>query len=136
MTRNQIMAIGAASVTEEKDSLAVCLDSMLAYTGVVRNSEYLLSRGKTVLEILEENMDGARILNLQGCSLDAMLYYINRDIPVLAILNDGSAFLLVGFNQYNLVYLDPEQGSLARMGLVDAAEWFRENGNTFLTYIP
>ena len=136
MIRNQIMAIGAASVTEEKSSLAVCLDSMLVYAGVVRNSEYLLSRGETVLEILEENMNGARILNLQGCSLDAMLYYINRDIPVLAILNDGSAFLLVGFNQYNLVYLDPEQGILARMGLQDAAEWFRENGNTFLTYIP
>ena len=136
MIRNQIMAIGTASVTEEKGSLAVCLDSMLAYTGVVRNSEYLLSRGKTVLEILEENMDGARILNLQGCSLDAVLHYVNRDIPVLAILNDGSAVLLVGFNQYNLVYLDPEQGSLARMGLTDAAEWFAENRNTFLTYIP
>ena len=37
------MAIEASPVTEDKNSLAVCLDTILAYEGIMRNSEYMLS---------------------------------------------------------------------------------------------
>ncbi len=135
VTRNQIMAIGKASVTEEKNSLAVCLDTMLAYEGVIRNSEYLLSQGENVYSILQDNLENAQVLDLQGCSLDAMLYYVNRDIPVLACLNDGNAVLIVGFNQYNVVIMNPLDGTLAKHGINDTAKWLETNGNSFITYI-
>ena len=45
VVRNQIMAIKEASVTETKDSLAVCLDTIFKFEGLVRNSEYLLGQG-------------------------------------------------------------------------------------------
>ncbi len=134
-TRNQIMAIEKASVTEEKNSLAVCLDTILAYEGVIRNSEYLLNQGETVYSILQDNLEGAHVLDLKGCSLDAVLYYVNRDIPVLASLNDGNAVLIVGFNQYNVVIMDPSDGTLAKHGINDTAKWLEANGNSFITYI-
>ena len=134
-TRNQIMAIEKASVTEEKNSLAVCLDTMLAYEGVIRNSEYLLNQGENVYSILQDNLEDAKILDLKGCSLDAVLYYVNRDIPVLASLNDGNAVLIVGFNQYNVVIMDPSDGTLAKHGINDTAKWLEANGNSFITYI-
>lgn len=134
-TRNQIMAIEKASVTEEKNSLAVCLDTMLAYEGVIRNSEYLLDQGENVYSILQDNLEDAKILDLKGCSLDAVLYYVNRDIPVLASLNDGNAVLIVGFNQYNVVIMDPSDGTLAKHGINDTAKWLEANGNSFITYI-
>jgi len=134
-TRNQIMAIEKASVTEEKNSLAVCLDTMLAYEGVIRNSEYLLNQGENVYSILQDNLEDAKILDLKGCSLDAMLYYVNRDIPVLASLNDGNAVLIVGFNQYNVVIMNPSDGTLAKHGINDTAKWLEANGNSFITYI-
>ena len=134
-TRNQIMAIEKASVTEEKTSLAVCLDTMLAYEGVIRNSEYLLNQGENVYSILQDNLEDAKILDLKGCSLDAVLYYVNRDIPVLASLNDGNAVLIVGFNQYNVVIMDPSDGTLAKHGINDTAKWLEANGNSFITYI-
>ncbi len=97
--RNQIMAITAQEVTEEKGSLAVCLDTMLSLEGIVRNSDDLLRRGKSAVQILEENLEGqAQVLDLGGCSLDAMLYFLNQDIPVLAVLQNGEAVLLTGFN--------------------------------------
>lgn len=43
--RNQIMAIQGEAASEERNSLAVCLDTILAYEGIVRNSEYMLRRG-------------------------------------------------------------------------------------------
>lgn len=134
VTRNQIMAIKEASVTEEKDSLAVCLDTIFRFEGLVRNSEYLLSRGQTVLEVLADNLEDAKILDMTGCSLDAMLYFVNRDIPVLALLKNGEAVLVTGFNEYNVVIMEPSTGTLYKKGMNDSTEWFAENGNCFITY--
>lgn len=135
VTRNQIMAIKEAAVTEEKNSLAVCLDTIFALEGLVRNSEYLLGQGENVMEILEDNLEDAQILDLTGCSLDALLYYVNRDLPVLALLENGEAVLVTGFNEYNVVIMEPSKGTLYKKGMNDSAEWFEQNGNSFITYI-
>ena len=132
--RNQIMAIEEAGVSEEKGALAVCLDTVLGYEGISKNTQYLLDRGETVLQVLEDNLIGATILDLTGCSLDAALYYVDRDIPVLALLENGSAVLLVGFNEFNVGILDPAKGTIDKMGLKDSAAWFEENGKQFITY--
>ena len=134
-TKNQIMKIESASVTEEKASLAVCLDTMLKFEGIMKNTEYLLSQGETILSILEGNLPDAHILDLSGCSLDSVLYYVNQDIPVLALLNDGNAVLIVGFNELNTVIMDPVTGTIYKKGMNDSKEWFEENGNRFITYI-
>ena len=133
--RNQIMAIEGVKETEEESSLAVCLGVMLKYEGIIRNTEYLLAQGQNAYSILEENLEDVQILNLEGCSLDSTLYYVNQDIPVLAILKDGSAVLVVGFNEYNVVLMNPQNGEVKKMGKNDAAEWFAQNGNCFITYI-
>lgn len=133
--KNQIMAIKEASVSEERGALAVCLDTMLAKEGITRNAQYLLDNGESVLRILEENMGNASVLDLTGCPLDAVLYYVNMDIPVLALLEDGSAVLLVGFNEFNTGMLNPMTGNIEKMGMNDSKEWFEENGNQFITYI-
>ncbi len=133
--KNQIMAIKGAAITEEKNSLAVCLDVMLQYEGIMRNTEYMLNRGDTIREILEDNLDNAGVLDLTGCSLDAILYYVNKDIPVLASFNDGNAVLIIGFNELNTVLMDPLTGGTPfKMGMNDSAGMFEENGNRFITY--
>ena len=133
--RNQIMAIQGESISEGRDSLAVCLDTILAYEGVVRNSQYMLRRGDSVLDILKESLEDARVLDLTGCTLDAVLYYVNRDIPVLAMMQDGTAVLIVGFNEKNTVVMNPEIGNVYKVGMNDSTEWFEQNGNHFITYI-
>lgn len=134
--KNQIMKITGEAADEERSSLAVCLDTMLAYEGVARNTAYMLQRGMTAVEILRSNLPEAQILELSGCSLNAVLYYVNRDIPVLATLNDGNAVLIVGFNELNTVLMDPLTGEVYKKGINDSTEWFEENGNSFITYVP
>ena len=134
-TRNQIMAIQADTVTEEKDSLAVALDTMLSYEGIMRNSAYMLQSGETIYSILESSLSECQVLDLTGCSLDAVLYYVNRDIPVLVMLQDGNAVLLIGFNEMNTVIMNPQTGTIYKMGMNDSKTWFKENGNRFITYI-
>ena len=134
--RNQIMAITAQKAAEGKGSLAVCLDTMLSLEGIVRNSDDLLRRGKSAMQVLEENLEEqAQVLDLGGCSLDAMLYFLNQDIPVLALLEDGEAVLLTGFNEFNIVVMEPSTGRLYKKGMNDTREWMEANGNPFITYI-
>lgn len=134
VTRNQIMAIKEASVTETKDSLAVCLDTILQFEGISRNTEFMLEQGQSAAEILDNNLKDYEILNLKGCPMDAMLYYVNQDIPVLAIQDSGEAVLIIGFNQQNVVLMDPKSGKIYKKGMNDSREMFEENGNCFVTY--
>ncbi len=133
--KNQIMRITGDMADEERSSLAVCLDTILAYEGVQRNTAYMLQRGTTAVEILRNNLPDAQILELSGCTLNAVLYYVNRDIPVLAMLGDGNAVLIIGFNELNTVLMDPLTGEVFKKGMNDSTEWFEENGNSFITYI-
>ncbi len=133
--RNQIMAITESEATETKSSLAVCLDTILKYEGISRNTQTRLNRGDTVFAILESDLQNYTVMDLSGCSLDAVLYYVNKDIPVLATLADGNAVLITGFNELNIVVMDPTAGTLEKRGMNDSTEWLRENGNQFIAYI-
>ncbi len=136
VTANQIMKISPQAMDEENSSLAVCLNTMLSVEGVTRNCQYLLEQGGTALSILEDQMPEAQILDLSGCSMDSILYYVNRDIPVLAIMKDRSAVLIIGFNELNTVIMDPATGTIYKKGMNDSTEWFNNNGNQFIAYIP
>lgn len=133
--KNQIMKIKGDTADEERGTLAVCLDTMLAYEGVPRNTEQMLQNGMTAIEILEDNLPEAQVLELSGCTLQSVLYYVNRDIPVLAALADGNAVLIVGFNELNTVLMDPQTGEVFKKGINDSTAWFEENGNSFVTYV-
>ncbi|MBQ0027676.1 MAG: hypothetical protein KBS96_03630 [Lachnospiraceae bacterium] len=134
VSRNQIMAIGEASTTETKNSLTVCLDTMLRLQGISRNTEYMLDKGDSVYDVLSKNLNNVYVLNLTGCSMDMMLYYVNLDIPVLAIRNDGSTLLIIGFNEQNIVVMDPNEGTIYKIGMNDSREMFEMSGNKFMTY--
>ena len=133
--RNQIMAITEDEMSETRSSLAVCLDTILRFEGISRNTQRLLSGGESVFSILGTDLQEYEILDLTGCRLDAVLYYVNQDIPVLALLNDGNAVLIVGFNELNIVVMDPMTGTLYKKGMNDSTEWLNENGNQFITYV-
>ncbi|MBQ7775394.1 MAG: hypothetical protein IJ379_05680 [Lachnospiraceae bacterium] len=134
LIKNQIMAIKEQKVTDTKDSLAVCLDTILKFEGVTLNSETLLAEGKSAMNILQENLPDVRVVDLSGCNLDTILFFVNQDIPVLASLEDGEAVLVTGFNQYNVVIMEPSTGKLYKKGMNDSTKWFEENGNRFITY--
>ncbi|HKM03293.1 MAG TPA: hypothetical protein VJZ04_01650 [Lachnospiraceae bacterium] len=132
---NQIMAISGEMVTEDKNSIAICLNTILKLEGIMRNTENLLNEGEDVLTILEENLVDSKILDLSGCTLDSVLYYVNKDIPVLAILNDGNGVLIIGFNETQIVLMDPLKGTLYKKGITEAEQLFSDNGKVYISYV-
>ena len=133
--RAQIAVITGTEVPQFGNSLAVCLDTILQYEGITQSTQYLLSRGYTPISILDENIQNIQVLDLTGCNLDSILYYVNKSIPVLKLLDDGNALLITGFNEQNIIVMDPQAGEVYRIGRSDAGTLFEENGNRFITYI-
>ncbi len=133
---NQIMAIEADKASDSKSSAAVCIESILSFEGITRNAEVMLREGQSVVEILSDHLpEGCQVLELSGCSLSSALYYVSEEYPVMAVMKDGSAVLIVGYNSQNTVILDPAKGTIAKKGMNDSKQWFEENGNVFITYI-
>ena len=134
VVRNQIMSIKETDISDDVSPIADCLNTMLRQRGIARNTEYMLMRGDTPIEILEKNLPGVHVLNMSGGSPESFYYYLNKDIPILTITGDGRAILLIGYNEQNLVWYDPSQKSIYKQGRNDSAEDFEKSGNIFLTY--
>jgi hypothetical protein len=115
--------------------VAVCLDLILQFNGTNRDVEGMLDSGAGAMNILQSSLAEAKVLDLDKCPLSAMLYYVNQDIPVMALLNNGDAMLILGFNELNTVLLDPKTGQVYKYGMNDSEELFENNGNHFITYI-
>ena len=135
--KNQIMSITEQLAEGDLSPLGVCLDSMLKKEGVIRNSDYLLSEGQSVMDILRENLEGYEILDLKDCEIDMMLYYVSREIPILVMTEGQGAYLIVGYNDSEsaVVILDPASGEIRKMAYEDAADLFDAYGNNYVSYI-
>lgn len=117
----------------EFSSYAECLDVMLKCDGIYKDT-YSLLKQKSIINVLNENLD-ANVLELSGCNLSAVLYYVSKGYPVMAIKERGRAVLIVGYDAKNTIVYDPEFGGISKIGMNDSAKLFEENGNRFVTYI-
>ncbi len=131
---NQIMEITAADVGEGETPLSVCMDEMMRYEGIIRNSEVLLAGGDSIEYILSDNMENVKVLDLSGCDIDQLYFYLDNDIPVLAILQSDTAVLITGHNEKELVLMDPASGELVKKDITSMEELFERSGNQFITY--
>ena len=134
VTKNQILAIELEEETAERDSKTICLDIMLRQIGSPADTAAALAEGKTCQEILMSTQNEYVFMDITGCSLEGMLYYTNQDIPIMVLYEDGSAILIVGFNQFNIVVMDPVNKKLGYMSRSDAKEMLEETENQVFTY--
>ena len=76
------------------------------------------------------------VLNLTDCGIPALLYYLNQDLPILVRMKDGHAVLLTGFNDTEVVVMDPLQAEpLFKITKKEAEKMYEEKGATCLSYI-
>ena len=126
--KNQIMAIRE---TESADSVRECLKTVLSFEG---GRLAVLDTAIVPSQALKDGLPEARVLDLTGCPLSGMEFFLNQDIPVMAFVG-GEAVLLTGFNETEYVVMDPLAGTLEKHKKTELAQLFGAYGNRFLTYI-
>ncbi len=74
------------------------------------------------------------VLNLSGCPMEIVYYYLNQDIPVLVQTGEESAILLTGYNSGEFVFMEPDQGTLHKVSKDTAENLFKSRKNHFITF--
>jgi len=136
--KNQLMSltdqIEAMTSVSTSESMESALELMLMDAGYSNDVSKLLDEGNTPYEILEKSLTQREVLDLTGCTLNSMFYYINDEIPVIGALNDGRHLLILGFNESQVVLGDPTTSDVYKTSISEASELFKSGGNRFLTY--
>lgn len=118
-------------------SIAKCMSAMLEKQSVHIGVNALIAQGKTPKEILEDSLPKeVKALDLMGCELEEVLYYIHLGTPVFAMRSDTEAVLLVGYDAKNIIVYNPVTDTREKIGMNDATEMFANAGNVFLGYLP
>lgn len=74
------------------------------------------------------------VLDLKGCTLEEVLYFVSEGQAVAAKTPDGFA-LIVGYDFYNVLLYDPQKQETYYGGMNDSTALFENSGNEFITYI-
>ncbi len=117
------------------NSIAQCISAMLGRENVHIGVNNLITQGKTPKEILADSLQNAKALDLMGCGLEEVLYYINLGTPVFAMRSDTEAVLLTGYDAHNIIVYNPVTDTKEKIGMNDATEMFTNAGNVFLGYL-
>ncbi|MEE8825988.1 MAG: hypothetical protein SOH48_01400 [Eubacteriales bacterium] len=76
-----------------------------------------------------------RVINLTGCTLDEVLYEVSQGRAVATRLADGSAAVIVGYDQYNTRLYNFSTGEHYYMGMNDSTASMQAAGNIFISYV-
>ena len=79
--------------------------------------------------------EGYTVLNLTGCSLDSILYFVNQGNPVIAKVSDTVNVVIVGYNNQNTILYYPATGEQGYFGKQDSTDMFARSGNVFIGYM-
>lgn len=127
--------LGDSDFTKITSAAGRSMAALLQIGSMSRDIEALIERGKTPLEIMEEVMPEAEILDLTGCNLEQVLYYVNRKSAVYAIGENKEPLLIVGYDEYNTILYNPNTNQIFKKGLKDSISYFENEGNMFYSYI-
>lgn len=111
--------------------VAACLTGMLKSAGADADAPAELSAGKSTIDVMNSHMTGRKAIDLAGCSLDEVLYYVDKGYPVLGMLDNVNCVLIVGYDFYNAILINPGTGQTYRQGQEETSAQFEQYGNRF-----
>lgn len=76
---------------------------------------------------------GKQVVDLGGCTLDEVLYFVSHDRPVLVNTADGVK-CIVGYDEYNTYLMNPGDEEWYYYGIQDSTSMFLAAGNEFYSY--
>lgn len=106
----------------------------LAYS--IETNAFQKAEGESGFEACVKYMEQyeVRRIDLTGCTLDQVLYIINRGMPVIAMTDASHAILLTGYTMDTVTYVNPEDGGINTVTMSDMNGMVAGSGNTFIGY--
>ncbi len=127
--------LAANDADASEGSIVKGISAMLMRKGEGVSVKALVENGLTPKEVLESTLKDSVVLDLTGCSIEEIIFYVSNGSPVFAMTGTDSAVLVVGYTSSTVSYYDPETDQTNVKSWDSAAEWFENAGNIFFTYM-
>ena len=139
----------SAAVKDADENLGVVVDGSMQNIWERGNKETEVTLDiSTVPDIMRqcsldpaaiEEGTGCKALDLSGCTLDSVLYYVSQGTPVVAKTpvtdqTPQGVVLIIGYDEYNTLLVNPGESEFFYYGMNDSTALFEEAGNIFMTY--
>ena len=132
--QKQIMVSAVSPAETESDTIEACVNIILNLEEKKVNARKEFEKGKSAYDILDSSMDNGA-LDLKGCLLNQILYYVNDGSPVIAYTGQEKAELIIGYyGTSQIIMYDTMSQSTYNLSWQQAEELFKANGNVFLSY--
>lgn len=116
-------------------SIAQSINAMLQREGINISVSALLEQGETPKEILKNTMRDVRVLDLTGCTVDDVLYYVSNGATVFVMTDVNEAALIIGYDANYITIYDPVKKITYRKNIAEADLIFENAGSIFITYL-
>jgi hypothetical protein len=102
-------------------------------TGV---SAFLMEEGKT-LKACKEFMSqyDAQEVDLTGCTVEQVLYIINKGLPAIVVLNESEGLLITAYNSELVTYVDGKSEERITVDYATLNQMAAAAGYTFIGYV-
>lgn len=90
-------------------------------------------KGNSIMRMLRNHLSTP--VNLTGCTVDEILYFVSSERPVIAMLNDNHAVLITGYTSTDVTWMDPATHSSTTVALVRAEQIFQDSGYVFISFV-
>ena len=119
--------------------LADYLELYLRKLGVETDCDAEVFSGENALHILKNHSDKS-FLNLEGCTLSQILYYLDGGRAVLGFADNNQPVLLVGYEELygeiTLYVYSPKTAQEEEYDFDEVEGWFETSGNRFISVLP
>lgn len=88
---------------------------------------------KSIMKMLRAHLDAP--VNLTGCTVDQILYFVSNEKPVIGMLDNSHAVLITAYTSSTVTWMDPATHSKRTVALTTAEKMFKNAGSLFFSYI-
>jgi len=90
-------------------------------------------KGKSIMSMLSQYL--GQPVNLTGCTLDEVLYFVSNEKPVIGMLDSSHAVLITAYNSQAVTWMDPATMHKKTTALPAAEKMFKNAGYVFISYV-
>lgn len=116
---------------DTSSSIKACTQMLLQAAQVTTTTQKL--QGKSILSMLKKYLD--QPVNLTGCTLDEVLYFVSGEKPVIGMLDANHAVLITEYTSSTVTWMDPQTHHKRKVSIGAAESMFKRAGYKFVSYI-
>lgn len=101
--------------------------------GEIEGIRAQLNDGKSPADVMDSFSNGKSI-DMTGCSAEQLLYIINQNIPIIAVLDTQNTVILTGYSNSSISYVVTASGERFNVPYSQMDAMTRNSSNTYVGY--